>query len=106
MRCVPYHVVAPTPRRVVIDAPPFETIAKKFALQPEMPAFAILDPHPRMNVALSRREVEDIAAYINTLANNRLCRRRSCRVCANAQLYRRINRSDGPAWRSQPAARK
>jgi cytochrome c len=33
-----------------------------------MLAFAILDPHPRMNVALSRREAEDIAAYINTLA--------------------------------------
>jgi hypothetical protein len=33
-----------------------------------MPAFAILDPHPRMNVALMRREAEDIAAYINTLA--------------------------------------
>jgi mono/diheme cytochrome c family protein len=68
MRCVPCHAVAPTPRRVIADAPPFETIAKKFALQPEMLAFAILDPHPRMNVALTRREVQDIAAYINTLA--------------------------------------
>jgi mono/diheme cytochrome c family protein len=68
MRCVPCHAVAPTPRRVVADAPPFETIAKKFASQPEMLAFAILDPHPRMNVAPTRREVEDIAAYINTLA--------------------------------------
>jgi hypothetical protein len=29
---------------------------------------AILDPHPRMSVALTRREAEDIAAYINTLA--------------------------------------
>jgi hypothetical protein len=26
------------------------------------------DPHLRMNVALTRREVQDIAAYINTLA--------------------------------------
>jgi hypothetical protein len=68
MRCVPCHAVAPTPGRVVADVPPFETIAKKFASQPEMLAFAILDPHPRMNVPLSRREVEDIAAYINTLA--------------------------------------
>ena len=68
MRCVPCHAVVTVPRRVVADAPPFETIAKKFALQPEMLAFAILDPHPRMNVALARREVEDIAAYINTLA--------------------------------------
>jgi hypothetical protein len=28
----------------------------------------MLDPHPRMNVTLTRREAEDIAAYINTLA--------------------------------------
>jgi mono/diheme cytochrome c family protein len=68
MRCVPCHAVAPSPRREVADAPPFETIAAKFALQPQMLAFALLDPHPRMNVALTRREVEDIAAYINTLA--------------------------------------
>jgi hypothetical protein len=33
-----------------------------------MLAFSMLDPHPRMNIALTRREVEDIAAYINTLA--------------------------------------
>jgi hypothetical protein len=43
-------------------------IARKFQVQPETLAFAILDPHPRMNVALTRREAEDIAAYINTLA--------------------------------------
>jgi hypothetical protein len=55
-------------RREVADAPPFETIARKFAAQPQMLAFSLLDPHPRMNVALTRREVEDIAAYINTLA--------------------------------------
>jgi mono/diheme cytochrome c family protein len=68
LRCVPCHAVAQTPRRVVADAPPFEIIARKFASQPEMLAFAILDPHPRMSVAVTRRDVEDIAAYINTLA--------------------------------------
>jgi mono/diheme cytochrome c family protein len=67
-RCVPCHAVAPTTRREVADAPPFETIARKFALQPETLAFSLLNPHPRMSVALTRREVEDIAAYINTLA--------------------------------------
>ena len=67
-RCVTCHMVAPSPRREVADAPPFDVIARKFQVQPEMLAFAILDPHPRMNVALSRREAEDIAAYINTLA--------------------------------------
>ena len=34
----------------------------------KMLAFSMLDPHPRMNVAMTRREAEDIAAYINTLA--------------------------------------
>ena len=67
-RCVPCHAVGPTTRREVADAPPFEAIARKFAPQPEMLAFSLLNPHPRMNVALTRREVEDIAAYINTLA--------------------------------------
>ncbi len=66
--CVTCHMVAPSPRREVADAPPFDVIARKFEVQPQTLAFAILDPHPRMNVALTRREAEDIAAYINTLA--------------------------------------
>ena len=60
--------MAPTSRWDVADAPPFDVIARKFQVEPQMLAFAILDPHPRMNVALTRREAEDIAAYINTLA--------------------------------------
>ena len=67
-RCVTCHMVAPSPRREVADAPPFDVIARKYQIQPETLAFAILDPHPRMNVALTRREAQDIAAYINTLA--------------------------------------
>jgi mono/diheme cytochrome c family protein len=68
MRCVTCHIVSPSERRVVTDAPPFEAIARKFASNPETLAFSIIDPHPRMNVALTRREAQDIAAYINTLA--------------------------------------
>ena len=67
-RCVTCHIVSPSPRRDVTDAPPFELIARKFASSPETLAFAMLDPHPRMNVMLTRREAQDIAAYINTLA--------------------------------------
>src|SRR5262245_47887804 len=67
MRCVPCHVVAPDQRRAVADAPPFEVIARKFATSPETLAFSLLDPHPRMNVTLTRREAQDLAAYINTL---------------------------------------
>lgn len=68
MRCVTCHIVSPSERRVVTDAPPFEAIARKFASNPDMLAFSIIDPHPRMNVTLTRREAQDIAAYINTLA--------------------------------------
>lgn len=67
-RCVTCHIVAPSERRVVTDAPPFEVIARKFASNPDTLAFSIIDPHPRMNVTLTRREAQDVAAYINTLA--------------------------------------
>jgi len=68
MRCVACHIVAPSERRVVTDAPPFEAIARKYASNPDTLAFSIMDPHPRMNVTLTRREAQDVAAYINTLA--------------------------------------
>ena len=68
MRCIGCHIVAPTQRREVADATPFEVIARKFASNPEALAFSMLDPHPRMNVTLTRREAQDVAAYINTLA--------------------------------------
>ena len=66
--CSPCHIVEPNQRQDVADSPPFETIAQKFGNAPELIAFAILAPHPRMNLALSRREAQNIAAYIATLA--------------------------------------
>ena len=66
--CSPCHIVEPNQRQELADSPPFETIAQKYANAPEAIAFAILAPHPRMNVTLSRREAQDIAAYIATLA--------------------------------------
>jgi mono/diheme cytochrome c family protein len=68
IRCAPCHIVEPNQRGEVADSPPFETIARKFGSNPELLAFAILDPHPRMNLTFTRREAEDIAAYISTLA--------------------------------------
>jgi hypothetical protein len=56
-------MVAPTSRRDVADAPLFDVIARKFQVEPRVLAFAILDPHPRINVALTHREAEDIASY-------------------------------------------
>jgi mono/diheme cytochrome c family protein len=68
MRCVTCHIVSPSGRRDVTDAPPFEAIARKFTSNPDTLAFSIMNPHPRMNVTLTRREAQDVAAYINTLA--------------------------------------
>ena len=68
MRCVSCHIVSPTERRDVTDAPQFEAIARNFASNPDTLAFSIIDPHPRMNVTLTRQEARDVAAYINTLA--------------------------------------
>jgi mono/diheme cytochrome c family protein len=67
-RCATCHIVSPSERRVVTDAPPFEAIARKYAANPDTLAFSITNPHPRMNVTLTRREAQDVAAYINTLA--------------------------------------
>jgi hypothetical protein len=67
-RCVPCHAIVPGQRREVSDAPPFDVIAAKFKVAPYVLAFLLLHPHPRMNVPLTRREAEDIAAYIGTLA--------------------------------------
>jgi mono/diheme cytochrome c family protein len=66
-RCVPCHVLTGQ-RRQVSDAPPFDIIAAKFNVAPEILAFLLLHPHPRMNEPLTRREAEDIAAYITSLA--------------------------------------
>jgi mono/diheme cytochrome c family protein len=66
--CSPCHIVEPGSRRELANSPPFETIAQKFGNAPELISFAILSPHPRMNLTPSRRDAQDIAAYIATLA--------------------------------------
>jgi cytochrome c2 len=62
VRCVTCHIVSPARRRDVTDALPFEVIARKFASNPDTLAFSIIDPHPRVNVMLTRREAQDVAA--------------------------------------------
>ena len=66
--CSTCHIVEPGARRELANSPPFETIAQKFGNAPELIAFAILSPHPRMNLTPSRRDARDSAAYIATLA--------------------------------------
>jgi mono/diheme cytochrome c family protein len=66
-RCSPCHVVIPMQRQELSNSPPFDQIARKNDLNPEMLAYLILSPHPRMNMSLSREEADDLAAYIISL---------------------------------------
>jgi cytochrome c len=67
-RCVSCHSVATRQRREVADSPPLEAIAAKFGFNADVLAYLLLNPHPRMNEPLTRREAQDVAAYISTLA--------------------------------------
>jgi mono/diheme cytochrome c family protein len=67
--CASCHVVAPDQKTANTDAPPFETIAKTSEFNAGKLAFFLLEPHPKMpNMALTRNEANDIAAYIGRLA--------------------------------------
>jgi len=66
-RCAACHIVVANQQRDVADAPPFETIARKFDFNADMLVFHLLEPHPKMNFALTRREANDVAAYLSTL---------------------------------------
>lgn len=69
-RCAPCHAVVASPQRSeVADSPPFETIARKFDYNAGVLALSLHDPHPRMNMPLTRAEAEDIAAYVVTLGH-------------------------------------
>jgi mono/diheme cytochrome c family protein len=67
--CEACHVVTPTQVRAATDqAPPFATIAKMPDFDAAKIALFLLDPHPKMpNMALSRSEAADLAAYIVSL---------------------------------------
>ena len=68
LRCSPCHVVMLNQRNEVDDSPSIETIARKFGSNLELLYSAVRDPHPRMSMVITRREAEDIDAYISTLA--------------------------------------
>jgi mono/diheme cytochrome c family protein len=67
--CATCHVVASDQKQASADVPPFSTIARMPNFGREKVAFFLLDPHPKMpNLSLSRRDADDIAAYIASLA--------------------------------------
>jgi mono/diheme cytochrome c family protein len=63
--CAACHIVAPGQTRGGTQAPPFSEIAKKPGFDAGQLALYLLLPHPRMpDMALSRGEAADLAAYI------------------------------------------
>ncbi len=63
--CAACHVVATDQQSVTGQAPPFSTIGRTPDLDPSRLALFLLLPHPKMpDMALSRSEAADLAAYI------------------------------------------
>jgi mono/diheme cytochrome c family protein len=68
--CASCHVVANDQSQASSDAPPFAMIARHPNFNAERLAFFLLDPHPKMpNMALTRLEATDLAAYIASLGH-------------------------------------
>jgi mono/diheme cytochrome c family protein len=66
--CAPCHVVASNQRGATSEAPPFATVAARTDFDAAKVARFLLEPHPKMpNMALTRSEVGDLAAYIASL---------------------------------------
>ncbi len=66
--CATCHVVSPGQRQGSDRAPTFATIALMPGFSAEKIAFFLLVPHPKMpDMTLTRKEAEDIAAYIARL---------------------------------------
>ncbi len=65
--CAACHVVAADQQRAGGQAPPFSAIGKTPNLDTARLALFLLLPHPRMpDMALSRAEAADLAAYIQS----------------------------------------
>ena len=68
--CISCHVVAADQVQANADVPPCAVIARRPGFAAADVASFLLSPHPKMpDFPLSRREAEDIASYIATLAN-------------------------------------
>jgi len=66
--CASCHVISSDQKGPVNEAPPFASIAKSPDFSPAKLALFLLDPHPKMpNMALSRSEAADLAAFVARL---------------------------------------
>ena len=67
--CVTCHLVAPDQAQASADVPSFSSIAERPGFKSKTIATFLLDPHPKMpSFTLSRKEADDIAEYIASLA--------------------------------------
>lgn len=65
--CADCHVVTDDQTRGSADVPPFRQIARQRAGTAYLETF-LADPHPKMPpLSLTRREIDDIVAYIGSL---------------------------------------
>lgn len=63
--CASCHIVSITQTKGIDGATSFASIAQAADFSAEKLALFLLEPHPRMpNMSLSRKEAQDIAAYI------------------------------------------
>ena len=63
--CASCHVVSSAQREEIDHSPSFASIARRADFSAEKLAFFLLEPHPKMpNMSLSRKEADDLAAYI------------------------------------------
>jgi mono/diheme cytochrome c family protein len=70
LRCAACHIVATNAANrmgEIAEAPPFETLSRRFASYPDMLVLNLMGPHSKMNFRLTRTDAEDVAAYIATL---------------------------------------
>ncbi len=66
--CATCHLVAPEQRQASADVPTFASIGEQPDFNAARLALFLLDPHPKMpNLALTRAEAADLAAYIGSL---------------------------------------
>jgi len=66
--CASCHLVSPEQKSARGTAPAFAQIAKSPTFNADRLAYLLYDPHPNMaKLALSRRAIDDIAAYVISL---------------------------------------
>jgi mono/diheme cytochrome c family protein len=66
--CASCHLVSRDQKTTSRGAPPFSELAQSSTFNSDHLAYLLYDPHPKMaKLGLSRRAVDDIAAYVLSL---------------------------------------